>query len=37
MLNEAGFDDVVVAEIPQDAFNLHFFCRKTSTASNRTP
>ena len=32
MLNEAGFDSVSVAEIPQDAFNLHFFCRKTTTS-----
>jgi 2-polyprenyl-3-methyl-5-hydroxy-6-metoxy-1,4-benzoquinol methylase len=32
MLNEAGFDDVVVAEIPEDAFNLHFFCRKTTAS-----
>jgi ubiquinone/menaquinone biosynthesis C-methylase UbiE len=31
MLNEAGFDDVVVGEIPEDAFNLHFFCRKTTS------
>jgi SAM-dependent methyltransferase len=28
MLKEAGFEAVVVAEIPQDAFNLHYFCRK---------
>ena len=28
MLQEAGFRDVQVSEIPQDAFNLHFFCRK---------
>ncbi|MBL0712121.1 MAG: class I SAM-dependent methyltransferase [Desulfosarcina sp.] len=28
MLKAAGFGDVQVAEIPQDAFNLHFFCRK---------
>jgi len=33
MLQEAGFVDVVVKEIPEDAFNLHFFCRKTTTAS----
>jgi SAM-dependent methyltransferase len=28
LLQEAGFDDVQVAAIPQDAFNLHYFCRK---------
>jgi len=33
MLKEAGFEDVAVVEIPEDAFNLHFFCRKTRTAS----
>jgi len=31
MLQEAGFDRIEVREIPQDAFNLHFFCRKTTT------
>ncbi len=29
MLNRAGFDDVNVLEIPEDSFNLHFFCKKT--------
>ena len=29
MLKEAGFADVSVEEIPEDPFNLHFFCRKT--------
>jgi 2-polyprenyl-3-methyl-5-hydroxy-6-metoxy-1,4-benzoquinol methylase len=28
MLREAGFDRVEVFAIPQDDFNLHFFCRK---------
>jgi ubiquinone/menaquinone biosynthesis C-methylase UbiE len=28
MLHEAGFEDVSVVEIPDDAFNFHFFCRK---------
>ena len=28
MLNAAGFRDVQVLEIPDDAFNLHFLCRK---------
>jgi ubiquinone/menaquinone biosynthesis C-methylase UbiE len=28
MLREAGFADVAVLEIPEDPFNLHFFCRK---------
>jgi len=31
MLQAAGFSAVEVSEIPQDAFNLHFFCRKTTT------
>jgi ubiquinone/menaquinone biosynthesis C-methylase UbiE len=29
LLREAGFDEVTVNEIPQDPFNLHFFCRKS--------
>lgn len=28
MLARAGFKQVTVAEIPDDPFNLHFFCRK---------
>jgi ubiquinone/menaquinone biosynthesis C-methylase UbiE len=28
MLGEAGFSQVSVTEIPNDPFNLHFFCRK---------
>lgn len=28
MLGAAGFDRISVEEIPDDAFNLHFFCRK---------
>jgi hypothetical protein len=28
MLAAAGFSNVSVDEIPDDAFNLHFFCRK---------
>jgi SAM-dependent methyltransferase len=28
LLEEAGFSRVTVASIPEDAFNLHFFCRK---------
>jgi ubiquinone/menaquinone biosynthesis C-methylase UbiE len=28
MLREAGFRDVTVCEIPDDPFNLHFFCRR---------
>ncbi|MCF8130100.1 MAG: class I SAM-dependent methyltransferase [Deltaproteobacteria bacterium] len=28
MLKEAGFADVSVEEIPEDPFNLHFFCTK---------
>jgi 2-polyprenyl-3-methyl-5-hydroxy-6-metoxy-1,4-benzoquinol methylase len=27
LLSEAGFSDVRVAEIPNDPFNLHFYCR----------
>lgn len=29
MLHRAGFQSVQVLEIPQDGFNLHFYCRKT--------
>ena len=29
MLREAGFEDVQVLEIPDDPFNLHYFCRKS--------
>jgi len=29
MLEEAGFEKVQVLDIPDDPFNLHFFCRKT--------
>ena len=29
MLREAGFDQVEVLQIPDDPFNLHFFCRKS--------
>ena len=32
MLQEAGFVQVDVSEIPQDAFNLHFCCRKTTAS-----
>lgn len=28
MLKEAGFTDPQAAEIPNDSFNLHFFCRR---------
>ena len=28
MLKKSGFDQVSVEEIPEDPFNLHFFCRK---------
>ena len=28
MLKESGFNQVSVEEIPEDPFNLHFFCRK---------
>lgn len=28
MLHEAGFEEVSVVDIPDDAFNLHFYCRK---------
>jgi ubiquinone/menaquinone biosynthesis C-methylase UbiE len=28
MLKSAGFSEVVVEEIPEDSFNLHFLCRK---------
>jgi len=28
MLKDAGFSQVAVEEIPEDSFNLHFFCRK---------
>ncbi len=28
MLQAAGFADIRVAPIPEDSFNLHFFCRK---------
>ncbi len=28
LLQEAGFGDVQVEAIPQDAFNMHYFCRK---------
>ena len=30
LLQAAGFSDVDVQEIPDDPFNLHFFCRKTN-------
>ncbi len=32
MLQAAGFKTVEVIEIPQDSFNLHFCCRKTTTS-----
>ena len=35
MLKEAGFADVSVEEIPEDPFNLHFFCRKRGEDVNR--
>jgi ubiquinone/menaquinone biosynthesis C-methylase UbiE len=28
MLNEAGFKEVQILDIPDDPFNLHFYCRK---------
>jgi hypothetical protein len=28
MLGQAGFGRVSVTEIPNDPFNLHYFCRK---------
>jgi hypothetical protein len=28
MLKQAGFSSVSVEKIPEDPFNLHFFCRK---------
>ncbi len=28
LLRQAGFSDIAVCEIPQDPFNLHFYCRK---------
>jgi hypothetical protein len=28
LLKDAGFNNVQVMAIPQDAFNLHYFCRK---------
>ncbi|WP_028325549.1 class I SAM-dependent methyltransferase [Desulfatirhabdium butyrativorans] len=28
LLREAGFEEVSVVDIPDDAFNFHFFCRK---------
>lgn len=28
MLREAGFSRISISEIPEDAFNLHYFCRK---------
>ena len=31
MLRAAGFGDVVVGEIPEDTFNLHFFSRKSTS------
>ena len=31
MLKKSGFDQVSVEEIPEDPFNLHFFCRKHRT------
>ena len=36
LLREAGFGDVAVTAIPQDAFNLHFFCRKPSAPQRRS-
>ena len=30
MLHRAGFVEVQVLEIPEDPFNLHFFCQKTA-------
>jgi len=32
LLREAGFEDVAVTAIPQDAFNFHFFCRKPAAS-----
>lgn len=28
MLREAGFREISISEIPEDSFNLHYFCRK---------
>lgn len=28
MLRDAGFSEINVSEIPEDSFNLHYFCRK---------
>ena len=33
LLQEAGFADVAVVPIPEDAFNLHYFCRKQGPVS----
>lgn len=33
LLEKAGFTDIDVAPIPEDAFNLHFFCRKAEVES----
>ena len=33
LLKEAGFVDIRVDEIPQDAFNLHYLCRKQGPVS----
>jgi hypothetical protein len=30
MLHRAGFSAVQVLEIPEDPFNLHFFCQKAA-------
>jgi hypothetical protein len=31
MLQAAGFEQVEVAEIPEDSFNLHFFSHKSTS------
>ncbi len=33
MLREAGFEDVRVLRIPEDSFNLHFYCRRPDASS----
>ena len=35
MLQDAGFGEVSVEAIPEDPFNLHFFCRKNAGVTCR--
>ena len=30
MLEKAGFEDILIMDIPDDPFNLHFYCQKNT-------